>query len=130
MSDYTVKAFSDAPDVSGDYPGEIRFLRDALETEQVSVTYRRMTPDTGGKGSYGHHHKTQEEVYVVMSGTLEFKVGEEVFEVGAGHAVRIAPEAVRSVWNGSGVDAELLMVSTRIEDLRGDVEMTEDFWPV
>jgi mannose-6-phosphate isomerase-like protein (cupin superfamily) len=130
MSDYTVKAFTDAPDVMGDYPGEMRFLKDVLDTEQVSVTYRRMPPETGGKGSYGHSHKTQEEVYLVLSGTLQFKVGDEVFDVGAGHAVRMAPQAVRSVWNASDSDVELIMVSTSIEDLRADLEFTEEFWPL
>lgn len=129
MSDYTVKAFSEAPDVTGDYPGEMRFLRDVLETEQVAITYRRMPPETGGKGSYGHSHRTQEEVYVILAGTLQFKVGEEIFDVAAGHAVRMAPQAVRSVWNASDADAEVLLVSTRIEDLREDVEFTQDFWP-
>jgi uncharacterized cupin superfamily protein len=130
MSDYTVKAFSDAPDVLGEYPGEMHFLRDVLETEQVSVTYRRMPPETGGKGGYGHRHVTQEEVCVVLSGTLQFKIDDEIIDVPAKHAVRIAPQAARSVWNASETDAELLIVSTRIEDLRADTEFVEDFWPV
>ena len=50
-----------------------------------------MPPDTGGRGSYGHFHKTQEEVYFVISGTLTFKCGEDEFQAGPGTAVRMSP---------------------------------------
>ena len=129
MSDYTVVAFEDADDVMGDYPGEMRFLKGPLGTEEVAVTYRRMPPDTGGKGSYGHRHKQQEEVYVVLAGELEFKLGDDIVTVGAHHAVRVPRETFRSVHNSSGSDAELLIVSTRLANDEPDHEMTEDFWP-
>ena len=65
----------------GDYPGEMRFLTGPLQSEQVAVTYRRMPAGTGGKGSYGHRHRTQEEVYMVTSGLLVFKLGDDIVEV-------------------------------------------------
>lgn len=129
MGGYEITRFSDVPDLLGDYPGEMRFLTGALGCEQVAVTYRRMPRHTGGKGSYGHRHRTQEEVYVVISGRLQFKLGDEVLEVGRGAALRVAPDVARSVWNDEADDAELLIVSTRIDDLRGDVERVPDFWP-
>ena len=46
MSGYTVISVEDAPDVLGDYPGEMRFLTGALEAEQGALTYRRMPPST------------------------------------------------------------------------------------
>jgi mannose-6-phosphate isomerase-like protein (cupin superfamily) len=127
---YTVCGIGDAPDAfGGKYPGEMRFLTGPLATEQVALTYRRMPPETGGKGSYGHRHKTQEEIYLVLSGLLEFKLGDEVVEVGPLTAVRVPANTVRSIWNSGPEDAELLIASTRIEDVRGDVETVEDFWP-
>ena len=48
--------------------------------EQVSFSWRRMPPGTGGRGSYGHRHPGQEEVYFVISGPVTFKVGDDVFE--------------------------------------------------
>jgi len=44
----------------------------------------------------------------VISGRLQFKIGDEVIEVGPRTAVRLAPSAVRSIWNGSDEDAELV----------------------
>src|SRR5215208_953579 len=99
MANYTICSMSDVPDVLGDYPGEMHFFTGPLGNEQVALTYRRMPQNTGGKGSYGHRHKTQEEVYLVLSGTVEFKLDDEVVEVGPMTAVRCAPGVVRSVWN-------------------------------
>jgi uncharacterized cupin superfamily protein len=130
MSDHTVVTLEDVPDAfDGKYPGQMRFLAHALGTEQVAITHREMPPGAGGKGGYGHRHKTQEEVYFVVKGTLEFKVGDEVLELGPGTAIRVAPDAARSVHNSSGSDAELIIVSTRVEDLRAEGEMVEGFWP-
>jgi mannose-6-phosphate isomerase-like protein (cupin superfamily) len=90
-----------------------------------------MPQHTGSKGSYGHRHKTQEELYFVLSGKLLFKLDDEIVEVGARQAVRIPPQTWRGVWNDEPEDAELIIVSTRIsDDPRADTELTaEDFWP-
>ncbi|HEX2232800.1 MAG TPA: cupin domain-containing protein [Thermoleophilaceae bacterium] len=129
MAGYTVKKAEEIPDVSGDYPGEMRLGRDALESEQIAFTWRRMPAQTGGKGSYGHRHKTEEEIYCVVEGTLQFKLDDDVFDAGPGTVVRIAPEVVRSVWNEGPDDAVLIMVSPKGEDVMGDVEKVPDFWP-
>jgi mannose-6-phosphate isomerase-like protein (cupin superfamily) len=129
MANYTLKHLEEIPDVLGDYPGEMRMGSYALDCEQVAFTWRRMPARTGGKGSYGHRHKMQEEVYFVASGTLQFKLDDEVLDVPAGTIVRVAPETARSVWNEGPEDAVLIMVSKRIDDPVGDVEKVDDFWP-
>jgi quercetin dioxygenase-like cupin family protein len=129
MSDYTRIDLTDAPDVLSDYPGEMRFLTGPLEAEQSALTYRRMPPGTGGRGGYGHRHRTQEELYLVVEGTLTFKVGDDVFEAGPGAAVRLAPGAVRSVHNDSDADVVLVITSTKAADYDSEVEFEQDFWP-
>lgn len=128
ISGYTVKQLEDAPDVLGDYPGEMRFLTPELGCEQVAFTWRRMPPDTGGRGSYGHAHRTQEEVYFVVAGTLTFKCGDDVFEAGPGTAVRVAPQTPRSVHNDTDADVVLVMTSVKRDDLSDEVQKAEDFW--
>jgi mannose-6-phosphate isomerase-like protein (cupin superfamily) len=129
-SHYSLCRLEHAPDVfGGQYPGEMKMLAEPLGTEQVAFSYRRMPQHSGGKGSYGHRHKSQEEVYFVVSGELQFKLEDDVIDVPAGTAVRVAPGTVRSVWNERPEEAELLIVSTRIADGREDVELVEDFWP-
>jgi mannose-6-phosphate isomerase-like protein (cupin superfamily) len=130
MSDYAIKRLEDIPDVLGDYPGEMRMSAASdLGTEQVSFTWRRMPAQTGGKGSYGHRHKTQEEIYFVAAGKLLFKLEDEVIEVSDGTIVRIAPHVVRSVWNDGPDDAILIMCSIKNESPEGDHETVPDFWP-
>jgi quercetin dioxygenase-like cupin family protein len=129
MSDYTICSLEDVGDVLGDYPGEMRMFTGPLGAEQVAFTFRRMPQHTGGKGSYGHRHKTQEEIYFVCRGKLQFKLEGEIIEAGPGTAVRVAPHVVRSVWNDEPEDAELVIVSTKIEDVRADAETVPDFWP-
>jgi mannose-6-phosphate isomerase-like protein (cupin superfamily) len=130
MADYTIKHIEEVTDVLGDYPGEMKMLTPDLECEQVAFTYRRMPQHTGGKGSYGHRHKTQEEIYFVMSGKLQFKLGDDVVDLERGTAVRVPPETWRSVWNDEEEDAELIIVSKRTEGGSAeDAEYLQDFWP-
>ena len=130
MNDYTIRRLEDVADAfGGQYPGEMRFLTDSLGCQQIAFTHRRMPPKSGGKGGYGHRHKTQEEIYFVVSGTLQFKLDDDLVEVSEGSAVRVAPGVVRSVWNDGPADSELVICSVRLDDPRADGEIIEDFWP-
>jgi mannose-6-phosphate isomerase-like protein (cupin superfamily) len=129
MSDYTIITASEVPDRLGDYPGEMRMFTEQIGAEQVAFTYRRMPAQTGGKGSYGHSHKTQEEVYFVISGTLQFKLGDDVVDVGPQTCVRVPPPTVRSVWNEGPDDVELVICSVRLVDQENEHDMHADFWP-
>ena len=130
MADYAIRQLEEIPDVLGDYPGEMRMTAASdIGNEQVAFSWRRMPAQTGGKGSYGHRHKTQEEIYFVASGTLQFKLEDEVIDVGEGSVVRIAPQVCRSVWNEGPDDAVVIMCSVKSEDPRDEIETVEGFWP-
>jgi mannose-6-phosphate isomerase-like protein (cupin superfamily) len=129
MTSFQIVTLEDVDDWLGDYPGEMRGITYAIGAEQVALTYRRMPQHTGSKGSYGHRHKTQEELYFVVAGKLLFKLGDEIVEVPKGSAVRVPPETWRGVWNDEPEDAELIIVSKRIDDPQGDGETLEGFWP-
>jgi mannose-6-phosphate isomerase-like protein (cupin superfamily) len=131
MSDYAVLKREDAYDAMTQYPGfgQMLMYTPDLGCEQVAFTWRSMPPDTGGRGSYGHRHKTQEEVYFVISGNLTFKLEDDVFEAGPGTAVRIAPQVVRSVHNDGPDEVELVICSQKERAPGGEVEQIEDFWP-
>jgi len=126
---YTIATRQDAVDYMADYPGfgEMRWYTEAVGAEQVSFSWRSMPPGTGGRGSYGHRHPGQEEVYLVISGTVTFKVGGEVFEAGPRTAVRVGGDAFRSVHNDSDAEAELLILSNRLDP--APTEKKDDFWP-
>lgn len=129
MADYQIVSLEDVDDWLGDYPGEMRGITYPVGAEQVALTYRRMPQHTGSKGSYGHRHRTQEELYFVISGKLQFKLGDDLVEVGRHQAVRVPPATVRGVWNEEAEDAELIIVSPRVDDPGEDVERVDGFWP-
>ena len=128
MSGYSIVGREEAPDLMAEYPGfgEMRFFAQPADAEQVALTWRQMPPGTGGKGSYGHRHSEQEEIYFVLRGTLMFKLGDDIVEVGPHSAVRVAADVFRSVHNDGPDDAELVICSVRSDDA---AEMTPDFWP-
>lgn len=130
MESYTIKRLEEVPDAfGGAYPGSMRFLTEELGCQQVAFTHRVMPAQTGGKGSYGHRHHQQEEIYYLISGKVEFKLDDEVVEVEGGTAVRVAPETVRSIWNEGPGDAELVICSLRLDDVGADGELVQEFWP-
>jgi uncharacterized cupin superfamily protein len=128
MAGYQVGKREDAVDFMADYPGfgEMRWYSDAAGCEQVSFSWRRMPPDTGGRGSYGHRHPGQEEIYFVLDGTVTFKVGDDVFEAGPKTAVRLTGEDFYSIHNDTDSDCELVLISTRLDEPQ--TERQEDFW--
>ena len=125
---YSVAHREHALDFMDGWPeyGEQRWYSDALATEQVSFSWRRMLPGTGGRGSYGHRHPGQEEVYFVISGTITFKIDHDVFEAGPQTAVRVGGDAYRSIHNDTPEEAQVLIFSPRLAD--PPLEKTEDFW--
>ena len=128
MSDYQRIRLDEVDDWLGDYPGEMRGITYSIGAEQVAITHRRMPQHTGSKGSYGHRHRTQEEIVFVLKGRLQFKLDDEIVELGKHDAIRIPPETVRGIWNDEPEDAEIVIVSRRIDDPSGDVESVENFW--
>lgn len=131
MDGYTIISLDDAENVfeKHGYPGEMRFLTKALGNEQTAITYRKMPKNSGGKGSYGHYHHTQEEVIYLISGELEVKLNDEVKILKAKQVIRIAPETVRSLWNAQDEPAELLIMSTKLVEGVEDTDKVPDFWP-
>jgi mannose-6-phosphate isomerase-like protein (cupin superfamily) len=123
---YTVTKLEDLPDVRAErgLPGEMRMFR----ADQLAVTHRRLPPDTGEKGWFGHRHKTQEEIYFVIAGTLTFNLEDELVEAGPGTLVTVEPGTKRAMQNEGSEDVELVIVSTRTEDLQAEVELDREFW--
>jgi mannose-6-phosphate isomerase-like protein (cupin superfamily) len=97
MADYTIKNLKEIEDSAvkfGYSPDlESRFARGALETAQVGLSYQRLAPNV--RAPFGHTHKEQEEIYVVVGGSGRVKLGDDVQEVKQWDAVRVAPETAR-----------------------------------
>jgi uncharacterized cupin superfamily protein len=109
--------FGHSPDL------EARFAGGALECEQLGLSYQRLAPNV--RMPFGHRHKEQEEVYVVVEGGGKVKLGDDVVDVRQWDAVRVAPDTVRTF--EAGPDGLVLLALGATAVAAGDVEMT-DAW--
>lgn len=128
MADYTIVRADEADDAyaGSDVRGEFRSLKDALGAEQLAVTLIRVPSHSDFEQGTGHRHEKLEEIYIVTSGTLTMRFGEEVEQVAAGSVVRVAPGTTRSHRNEGDEPVEIWAVSRRVEEQ--DATKVEDFW--
>ncbi|MBF6621211.1 MAG: hypothetical protein ITG02_13405 [Patulibacter sp.] len=82
---------------------ETRFARAALGSKEGALGFQRIKP--GQRQPFGHKHKEQEEIHVVIAGSGRLKVDHEIIEVGYLDAIRIAPDVIRQFEAGpDGMD--------------------------
>jgi mannose-6-phosphate isomerase-like protein (cupin superfamily) len=121
----------DLEDVGGRFDGdpgiEFRMATFALGLEQSGLTYQRVPP--GCRFPYGHTHRKQEEVYVVVAGGGRMKLDDEIVDLRRWDAVRVPP----GTWRGYEAGPEgLEMIVTGAPHLgespRDDVEGERDWW--
>jgi mannose-6-phosphate isomerase-like protein (cupin superfamily) len=111
----------------GDPDLEFRAATKALELEQASLSYQRVPP--GYRFPYGHTHKTQEEVYVVVRGSGRMKVDDEVVDLREWDAVRVPPGTWRGYEAGpEGLEILVVGAPNLGENPRDDVEGERDWW--
>ena len=73
------------------------FMGQTLQTTGAEISFQSFAP--GKATGFLHTHQTHEELYIFVSGKGEFQVDGQVFPVGEGSVVRVAPEGKRSVRN-------------------------------
>ena len=102
---------------------ESRFARQVLGAETLGLSYQRLAPNM--RQPFGHRHSRQEEVYVILSGGGRVSLDDDVVEVRAWDAVRVAPETTRAFEAGPA-GLELLAFGAHTDS--GDVESVQGFW--
>ena len=113
--------FDGAPDL------EFRAATGPLALDQSGLSYQRVPP--GYRFPYGHTHKTQEEVYVVVRGSGRMKVGDEIVALREWDAVRVSAGAWRGYEAGpEGLELLVIEAPNLGEDPRGDVEGMRGWW--
>ena len=129
MSDYThINLKEDVDDqapnfgLAGDI--EARMARVPLGMENSGLSYLRLAP--GFRLPWGHSHKQQEEVYVLVSGSARVKIGDEVRDMKQWDAVRLHRDTVRGFEAGDD-GAEFIAVGAPNTG-PGDAEMIQGWW--
>jgi mannose-6-phosphate isomerase-like protein (cupin superfamily) len=111
--------FDGAPDL------EFRAATGPLELANSGLSYQRVPP--GVRFPFGHTHKEQEEIYVVLRGSGRMKLDDEIVDVEEWDAVRVPP----GTWRGyeAGPEGlEILVIAAPHLDQREDVDGQRDWW--
>ena len=115
------------PKFDGDPDLEFRAPTKALELEHSALSYQRVPP--GYRFPYGHTHETQEEVFVVVRGSGQMKLDDEIIELREWDAVRIPPGTWRGYEAGpEGLEILVIGAPSLGERRREDVEGERDWW--
>jgi mannose-6-phosphate isomerase-like protein (cupin superfamily) len=129
MSDYTHLNLKD--DVDDQAPNfglspnlEFRMARVPLEMENAGVSYLRIGP--GFRMPFGHKHKQQEEVYVLVNGSAKIKIEDDVHELKQWDAVRLHKDTMRG-FEGGPEGAEFIAIGAPNTG-PGDADMAQDWW--
>jgi mannose-6-phosphate isomerase-like protein (cupin superfamily) len=122
---------ADLDDLGSNFDGppdlEFRAATKALELEHSGLTYQRVPPDC--RFPYGHTHKTQEEIYVVVRGGGRMKIDDEIVELAEWDAVRVAPDTWRGYEAGpEGLELLVIGAPSLGENPRDDVEGARGWW--
>jgi mannose-6-phosphate isomerase-like protein (cupin superfamily) len=115
------RAFDGPPDL------EFRAATKPLELEQSALSYQQVPP--GYRFPYGHTHRTQEEVYVVVRGSGRMKLDDEIVELEEWDAVRVPPGTWRGYEAGpEGLELLVTGAPNLGHDPRGDVDGRRGWW--
>ena len=127
MEGFTIINLLEVEDsVSGRVEGlEGRFARTRLDSRDLGVSHFRYAPHL--RGSTGHRHGQQEEVYIVAAGSGQVLLDGTVHELRQWDVVRVAPEVVRAF--AAGAEGLELIAVGGPKPEGGDGEMVQVVWP-
>jgi len=104
---------------------EGRFGRKQLDSRDLGVSHWRYGP--GFRSEAGHRHREQEEAYVVISGSGQILLDDELLELRPWDVVRVAPEVVRAF--AAGPDGMEIVAVGGPKPEGGDGERADVSWP-
>jgi mannose-6-phosphate isomerase-like protein (cupin superfamily) len=119
----------DLEDIGSNFGGEpdleFRAATAPLELQRSGLSYQRVPPDV--RFPFGHTHREQEEIYVVVRGGGRMKLDDEIVDVQEWDAVRVPP----GTWRGyeAGPEGlEILVIAAPHLDQREDVDGQRGWW--
>jgi mannose-6-phosphate isomerase-like protein (cupin superfamily) len=129
MSDHTVINLHDVEDSApkfGMEDMEARFASGDLGLTKSGVSLQSLAPDT--TQPFGHHHHTQEELYVIVAGTGRVKLGDEIVELKRWDAVRVEPDVTRAFSAGPDGLEFIAFGAPAVENLQQEAPMEQGWW--
>jgi uncharacterized cupin superfamily protein len=128
MADYTIVNLKEVEDQAPKFglspQLEMRMARVALGLENSGISYQRLAPSF--RIPFGHKHKNQEEIYVVVGGGVRIKLEDEVVELKPFDAVRVHKDTMRGFEAGPE-GAELIAIGAPNTG-PGDGDTVQGWW--
>ncbi|MGH2978917.1 MAG: hypothetical protein ACRDLQ_04685 [Solirubrobacterales bacterium] len=130
MAGHTIVNLKDVEDMApkfGFAPSlEARFAGGALGLEKSGVSYQRLAPNF--RMPFGHRHKAQEEVYVIVGGGGRLKLDDEVVDVKRWDVVRVPSDTMRAFEAGPEGAELLAFGAPNTGPPAEDAEMVPGWW--
>jgi uncharacterized cupin superfamily protein len=128
MADYTVVNLKEVEDQAPKFglspQLEMRMARVALGLQNSGVSYQRLAPNL--RLPFGHKHKNQEEIYVLVGGDARIKLDDEVVDLKPFDAVRVAKDTMRGFEAGPD-GAEFIAIGAPNTG-PGDADTVQGWW--
>jgi len=128
MADYTIVNLKEVEDQAPKFglapQLEMRMARVALGLENSGISYQRLAPSF--RIPFGHKHKNQEEIYVLVGGSVRIKLEDEVVELNPFDAVRVHKDTMRGFEAGPE-GAELIAIGAPNTG-PGDGDTVQGWW--
>ena len=105
---------------------EARVATAALDLQKSGLSYQRLAPNF--RMPFGHRHKEQEEVYVLVSGSGRVKLDDEIVEVKEWDMVRVPGETMRAFEAGPDGAELLAFGAPNTGPPQEDAEMEPGWW--
>jgi quercetin dioxygenase-like cupin family protein len=98
MSDYTIVNIRESEDFAPKFGLDgglnAHFPKKELNCQIGAVGLERLAP--GFRTPFGHKHKTQEELYVVVAGGGRVKLDDDIVDIGQWDVIRVPPQVMRN----------------------------------
>ena len=86
------------PRLKSEVKGKV-FIGEILKSTGTEISFQILPPNTDIP--FLHQHKNHEKVYIILKGTGQFQVDDNIFNIKEGSIIRIAPNGKRSCRNNS-----------------------------
>ncbi len=105
---------------------EGRFAREQLGSRDLGVSLFRYAPNL--RSPMAHSHREQEEAYLVVAGSGQILLDDEIEDLRTWDVIRVAPEVVRAF--AAGPDGLDVIAIGGPKPAEGDGVRAEANWPV
>ena len=92
------------------------FVKEVLGTSSMEVSLGSI--GAGKSTPFAHHHKQNEEIYLVLSGTCVFTLDGHDVEAGSGTVVRVSPTVKRTLRNTGNEPLVYVCIQAREDSLQ------------